>query len=176
LTPKAMMNIASISKTFAAAEVLHLAASGKLDLDAPVSRYVKHRLANSGFTVRQALGMLSGLPDFRDPDRERLFHDLLGACGRHWTPLDTLAYAKGHVSAPGTGPTYSNPNFLLLGMLIEQVTGSPLAEAYRAYLFEPAGLERVAVQDTERPMPPLAVPPKHLHIGRQMVICRADPH
>ena len=68
------------------------------------------------------------------------------------------------MSAPGTGPTYSNPNFLLLGMLIEQVTGSPLAEAYRADLFEPAGLERVAVQDTERPMPPLAVPPKHLHI------------
>jgi CubicO group peptidase (beta-lactamase class C family) len=92
LTPKAMMNIASIPKAFAAVEVLHLAASGKLDLDAPVSRYVKHRLANSGFALRQALGMLSGLPDFRDPDRERLsttYWVPAADTGRRWTRWPT---------------------------------------------------------------------------------------
>jgi CubicO group peptidase (beta-lactamase class C family) len=165
LTPTAMMNLASISKTFAAAEVLHLAAAGKVDLDAPLSKYVQHRLTSGNFTVRQALGMRSGLPDFGDADSTALLHDLLANCGRHWKPLDTLAYAKGQPSAPGTHVTYSSPNYLLLAVLIEKLTGGPLAAAYHADLIRPAGLDRIAVQDSDRPTPPLAVPPKRLHIG-----------
>src|SRR6266508_6296835 len=61
LVPEAMMGIASISKTFTAAEVLHLAATGRVDLNAPLSNYVKHPLTGNGATVREALGMQSGI-------------------------------------------------------------------------------------------------------------------
>lgn len=63
LVPTSVMCVASISKTFTAAEVLHLAAEGKVDLDRPMSRYVSDRLTSNGATVRQALGMISGLLD-----------------------------------------------------------------------------------------------------------------
>jgi D-alanyl-D-alanine carboxypeptidase len=165
LEPTAMMNIASISKTFAAAEVLHLAAAGKVDLDAPLSRYVAHRLTSSQFTVRQALSMRSGLPDFSDADISALRRDVLANCRRHWTVQETLAYAKGQASPPGSQVAYSSPNYLLLGLLIEKVTGRPLAVAYHADLIKPAGLVRIAVQDSDRPTAPLAAPPRRLHTG-----------
>src|SRR5438045_923511 len=57
LRPNAMMLIASITKTFLAAEVLHLVESGRVDLDRPLARYVDHPLARNGATVRQALSM-----------------------------------------------------------------------------------------------------------------------
>jgi hypothetical protein len=87
----------------------------------------RHARSTADFTVRQALGMRSGLPDFGDADSTALLHDLLANCGRHWKPLDTLAYAKGPPSAPGTHVTYSSPNYLLLAVLIEKLTGGPLA-------------------------------------------------
>jgi D-alanyl-D-alanine carboxypeptidase len=55
-------------------------------------------------------------------------------------------------------PVYANTNYLLLGMLVEKLTGVPLAQVERADLFTPAGLSRVAAQDAERPTPPLAAP------------------
>lgn len=59
----ALMAIGSVSKTFTAAEVLHLAAVGKVDLDAPMSRYVQSPLVLNQATVRQAVGMLAGVDD-----------------------------------------------------------------------------------------------------------------
>jgi D-alanyl-D-alanine carboxypeptidase len=164
LSPHAMMAIGSISKTFTAAEVLHLAAAGKIDLDAPLSKYVQHRLTSNGATVRQALTMTSGLPDDTELDA-RLLGPLFANPGRHWTPQETLALLNGEPSRPGGRPDYSSANYLLLGMLIEQVRGRPLAEVLRADLLGPAGLDRVAVQDSERPTPPLAAPPRRLRLG-----------
>jgi D-alanyl-D-alanine carboxypeptidase len=164
LVPEAMMGIASISKTFTAAEVLHLAATGRVDLDAPMSNYVEHRLTSRGATVREALGMRSGIR-FHEPDLQAMLGAVFAAPGRHWTPQDSLAYQKGTPSAPGGDPAYSDANYWLLGLLVEQVTGQSLAQALRADLLDPAGLDRVAVQDTEQPTPPIGAPPSHLGLG-----------
>jgi D-alanyl-D-alanine carboxypeptidase len=164
LVPEAMMGIASISKTFTAAEVLHLAAAGRVDLDAPMSNYVEHRLTSNGATVRETLGMRSGIR-FHEPDTLALLGAVFAAPGRHWTPQDSLTYQKGKPSAPGGAPAYSDANYWLLGLLVEKVTGRSLAEALRADLLDPAGLDRVAVQDAERPTPPLGAPPSQLRLG-----------
>jgi CubicO group peptidase (beta-lactamase class C family) len=165
LSPHAVMAIGSISKTFTAAEVLHLAAAGKIDLDAPLSKYVQHRLTSNGATVRQALNMTSGLP-FDDQRADTLTRAMAHDPGRHWSPRQLVdSLAAGTPSRPGGDPAYSSANYLLLGMLIEHVTQQPLAAALHADLFSPAGLDRVAVQDSERPSPPLATPPTHLGLG-----------
>jgi D-alanyl-D-alanine carboxypeptidase len=78
---------------------------------------------------------------------------------------DGLGSATAGSSSVGVPTARSLNHVRKVASSVSTVTGSPLAEAYRTDLFEPAGLERIAVQDTERPVPPLAVPPKHLHIG-----------
>jgi D-alanyl-D-alanine carboxypeptidase len=164
LVPNAMMGIASITKTFTAAEVLHLATAGRVDLHAPMSRYVEHRLTGNGATVRETLGMQSGIR-FHERDHLALLGAVMSAPARRWTPQDALAYQRATPSTPGGGPAYSDANYWLLGLLVEKVTRRSLAEALRADLLDPAGLDRVAVQDAEQPTPPLGAPPSRLRLG-----------
>jgi CubicO group peptidase (beta-lactamase class C family) len=159
LTPDAMMAIDSITKTFVAAEVMRLAERGKVNLDVPLSSYVRHPLTANGATVRQVLSMRSGLTD----PPYAVFEAMVGAQastpGRHWTAVQTLAYLRPRSSAPGVSPVYASTNYVLLGLLIERLTGRSVAQVERADLFGPAGLARIAAQDAERPAPPLAAPP-----------------
>lgn len=160
LTPDAMMAIDSITKTFVAAEVMRLAQQGKVILDAPLSTYIRHALTANGATVRQALSMRSGLTDPPGTALDALVRAQASAPRKRWTPVENLAFLKPRSSPPGAAPVYANTNYLLLGMLIERVTGKTMARAERDDLFTPAGLSRIAAQDAERPTPPLAVPPR----------------
>ena len=164
LVPEAMMGIASISKTFTAAEVLHLAAAGRVDLDAPMSNYVEHRLTSNGATVRETLGMRSGIR-FHEPDTMAMLGAVFAAPGSALDAARLAGVSEGTPSAPGGGPAYSDANYWLLGLLVENVTGRSLAQALRADLLDPAGLHRVAVQDAEQPTPPLGAPPSRLRLG-----------
>jgi D-alanyl-D-alanine carboxypeptidase len=164
LTPNAMMAVDSITKTFIAAEVMRLAAAGKVDLDASLSTYLPQSLTARGATVRQTLSMRSGLAD----PPAAVFESLAGAQAatpaKHWTAQQTLAYLKPASAAPGGVPVYANSNYLLLGLLIEKVTGRTVAQVERTDVFTPAGLSRIAAQDGERPTAPLAAPPRTLHL------------
>jgi D-alanyl-D-alanine carboxypeptidase len=171
LTPDAMMGIADITKTFLAAEVMHLAAAGRVDLNAPLSKYIDHPLALTGATVRQALGMRSGLAEFGDAyDRA-----VRAGPGRHWTPTEALSYQPGPAFPPGVRSVYSKANYLLLGLLVEAVSRRSLAQALRADLIAPSNLNRVAVQAAERPTPPLGAPTSSTPWDHPMAICRAAP-
>ena len=150
------MAIASITKTFVAAEVLRLARAGTVELDKPLSTYVKHKLTANGATVRQHLAMRAGLPDFLPGDYQALEKEFAEAPSRHWTPAQVLAHHSAALGGPGSPFAYSNPSYLLLGMLVESVTKQPLAAVLRRDLVTPARLARVAVQDRERPPPPVA--------------------
>lgn len=157
LRPETDLAIASITKTFTAAEVMHLVATGQVKLDNPMSAYVKHPLTANGATVRETLSMRSGLSD---PAEGTLDKPFLAQPHRHWTMTETLSYTPKSSRAPGGMSEYANTNFLLLGLLIEAVSHKSAVAAIRADLIDPAGLTRTAVQDTERPVPPFAVP-KH---------------
>jgi D-alanyl-D-alanine carboxypeptidase len=176
LRPDSMMSIASITKTFTAAEVMMLAVRGKVNLDAPMSTYVRHPLTANGATVRQALSMLGGLTD---PPRA-VFRAMIAAQaatpGKHWTARETLDYLKPRSSAPGAALVYADTSYLLLGLLIEKVTGMTVAQAERADLFIPAGLKRVAAQDAERPTPPLAAPARAVNAADGYVPSRLLAH
>jgi D-alanyl-D-alanine carboxypeptidase len=152
LVPEAMMGIASISKTFTAAEVLHLVASGRVDLDAPMSRYVKHRLTSNGATVRETLGMRSGIR-FHERDLQAMLGAVFAAPGRHWTPQDSLAYQKGKPAAPGGAPAYRDANYWLLGLLVEKVEapGGDISEVVVDHRSRTGG--EGGVDDIDEPSP-----------------------
>ena len=158
LVPQAMMAVDSITKTFVAAEVMRLFAAGKVDVDAPMSRYVRHRLTANGATVRQFLSMRSGVTD----PPEQVFGALVRARTAHpdqrWPTRRILAFLHPGAGPPSGRPAYANSNYLLLGLLIEKVTGRPVGAVARTDLFGPARLERIVAQDRQRPTPPLARP------------------
>ncbi|TCO51878.1 CubicO group peptidase (beta-lactamase class C family) [Kribbella antiqua] len=155
LTPTTSLGVASITKTFVAAEVMLLAKDQKIDLDAPIASYLKNKLTANNATVRQHLAMLSGVPNYLPDDYGRMDKVIKAAPGKHWTPEQALSYDTASVGQPGTY-NYSNPSYVLLGMVIEKATGQPLATVLRRDLATPAGLERAAFQDGEKPEPPVA--------------------
>ena len=154
LDRSAMFAIASITKTFTAAEVMLLAERGQVDLDAPLSSYVDLPVTDLGPTVRDALGMRSGIPDLFS---DRLERDLLRRPDRHVTTAEMLAVVPNEPGRPNVRTVYSNTNYLLLGQLIEKVTGEPFAQALLHNLLGSLQLERrTVVQDLVKPRMPVA--------------------
>jgi D-alanyl-D-alanine carboxypeptidase len=157
LRPDTSMAVASITKTFIASEVMLLASQGRLNLELPLSRYVPNRLTANDATVRQHLSMTAAVPDYQPADYARMDRAAAAAPGRHWTLAQSLDFVKGALGEPGRAYSYSNVSYVLLGMLIEKLTGQPLATALRRDLATPAGLQHAAFQDGEKPQPPAAV-------------------
>jgi CubicO group peptidase (beta-lactamase class C family) len=156
LVPTTTMGVASITKTFVASEVMLLAKAKKVDLDAPLSTYLKHKLTANSATVRQHLSMTSGVQDYRPEDYLRLDKAIEAAPSKHWTAEQALSYDTAAVGAANSPYNYSNPSYVLLGMMIEKVTGQPLATVLRRDLATPAGLQHAAFQDAEKPQAPAA--------------------
>jgi D-alanyl-D-alanine carboxypeptidase len=150
------MGVASITKTFVAAEVMLLAKAGQVDLDAPISTYVNNKLTANNATVRHHLAMLSGVPNYLPADYGWMDTAIKAAPAKHWTAEQALSYYTAPIGQPGSAYNYSNPSYVVLGQLIEKVTGQPLASVLRKQLATPAGLQRAAFQDGEKPQPPLA--------------------
>jgi D-alanyl-D-alanine carboxypeptidase len=148
--------IGSTTKTFVAAEILKLAAEGKVDLDAPVTDYVDLPFDTSGATIRQLATMKSGFPAVDDGvQADRIAKDLQHV----WTSQEMLELDKGapRIGTLGGPGKYNGYNYHVLGLVIEKVTGKPLAAALRDDLLAPAGLERIWMQPDEKPMAPLTV-------------------
>ncbi len=140
LTSRHLSWIGSVTKTFVSETVLRLAESNKLGLDDTLAKYVASFPGASGITLRQMLSHQSGIYNYTD---DTDFQNALSRNpGRVWKPEELVAYAAAHPPdfAPGQGWAYSNTNYVLLAMIVQQVTGGPLAAALRAQAFVSAGL------------------------------------
>jgi len=153
--------ISSGTKMFTAVTVLKLAEQGKLNLDDPISQYLPADLIarllvldgesyGETITVRQLLNHTSGLGDFSngaDKDDNGLpdFKDLvLNEPDTIWNPDAVLEWAIENAppaAVPGEGFLYSDTNFQLLGLVIENASDMALHDAYRTLIFEPVGME-----------------------------------
>lgn len=156
LSTATYFRIASNTKTMTAAIVLQLAQEGKLKLDDPVSKYVARVPDGDRITIAQLLEMRSGLYNYTDSPvlSEAVDRDQ----GKPWTPdqLLTIAFAHPANFAPGASYEYSNTNYALLGLIIEQLDGKPLAQSMQDRLFGPLGLRHTvlpASTDTAIPDP-----------------------
>jgi D-alanyl-D-alanine carboxypeptidase len=155
VTEETAFAVASISKTFLAALILTLVEDGKLGLEASVRTYLPSLPIDDAITVRQLLDHTSGLHDFFDA--LDIDDALLVDRVRVWTAQDALGYVGKPYFEPGRGWHYSNTNYLILGLLAEEIGGEPLADQLRARFFVPLGLDRTYYQGVENPRGPLAL-------------------
>jgi D-alanyl-D-alanine carboxypeptidase len=135
LTPDTRLLTASSGKTVTAAQVLRLADEGKLGLDDPATEHFPPDIAfydANGATIRDVLGMRSGIPD--PPGYEALVDS-------GTTTAELLEKIPGPLFPAGSRIAYANINYVLLGMIIEQVTARPLWEALRSGVLDRPGLE-----------------------------------
>jgi D-alanyl-D-alanine carboxypeptidase len=138
------VRIGSNTKTFTATVVLQLVGEGKIDLDAPIEQYLPNLVRGDGIdghkiTVRQLLQHTSGLPDY-DVD---VTDDYVATKQHtHYEPRDLLDLGLSHkaVFAPGTGWSYSNTNYVVLGLLIQKITGRPVGEEITNRVIDRIGL------------------------------------
>ncbi|MFF3016663.1 serine hydrolase domain-containing protein [Streptomyces sp. NPDC057939] len=130
----------SVTKTFTVTAVLQLVDRGEVGLDDPISRYVTGVPGGDTITVRQLADMRSGLFDYtRD---EKFLAGLRADPHRAYTPRQVLDVAFAHPPgfAPGAKWDYSNTNTILLGLLVEKVSGQRLGDFLRDRVFAPLRL------------------------------------
>lgn len=171
--------IYSVTKTFTALLVLQLVDEGTLTLDAPITTWLHNPAADripniDQVTSRQLLTHTSGIYDYFAEDSPFWQDAYLGedADWTHvWAPDDLLAYAAlGEHDPdfpPGMGVHYSNTGYILLGLLIEAVTGQPYATVLQERILDPLGMNATVYAATE-PMPAGVVPGYHL-FGQDLV-------
>ncbi|MFN8075075.1 MAG: serine hydrolase domain-containing protein [Kineosporiaceae bacterium] len=138
--PQAQSRVGSITKSFVATVALQLVGEGRLRLDTPIGDLVPGVPNADTITLRMLMNHTSGLFNYTEDDPFVL--TLLTDPTRHWTPAELLAVAASHepLFAPGTDWHYSNTNFVVVGMILEKVTGKPLETLIADRIVTPLGL------------------------------------
>ncbi|MFC7535253.1 serine hydrolase domain-containing protein [Actinoplanes sp. GCM10030250] len=152
--------IGSVSKTFLSTVILQLAAERRLGLDDPVERWLPGTVpSGDGITLRQLLNHTSGLYNYTDA-LDLSPEGWLPQRFRSWHPAELVAEATAHppLFAPGTDWSYSNTNYVLLGMVVEAVAGHTYADEIRRRIIRPLGLRQ-----TESPGDRARITGPHAH-------------
>jgi CubicO group peptidase (beta-lactamase class C family) len=137
-TPDTKFRLGSVTKQFTAALVLQLVEQGKVDLNAPLTRYLPDYPAKNGdrITVHQLLNHTSGIPGYTELPQFRewaLVPSTPAAFVAKFSKLELLFQ-------PGTKYSYSNSAFFVAGYLVEKITGKSYADVLRERIFEPLGM------------------------------------
>ncbi len=136
-TPATRFRLASITKQFTAASILLLEERGKLKLDDPIGNYLPDvPAAWEKITFFHLLTHTSGIGDLNS------FPELAPVKLVHSTPESLVGKIRDKplLFAPGAGYRYSNPGYILLGYLLERITGESYATFVRKNLFDPLGM------------------------------------
>jgi D-alanyl-D-alanine carboxypeptidase len=150
LTPADHFRVGSNTKTFVVSVILQLIDEKKLSLDDPVSRFPLGVTVPNGdkITVRELCNMRSGLFEaFNTPQ----FALLNMTVPKNFDPRTLVAWAAKQKPyfPPGEGYHYSNTNYLLLGLIIEQITKDSVGDQIRKRLLKPFGLTQTSYPQTE---------------------------
>ena len=148
-------HIGSMNKMFTAVATLQLAQEGKLSLDDPLGKYLPdypNKELASKVTISELLSHTGGTGDFFGPEFDR-----------HRLELKTLEdYVKLYGSRPvrfepGSRFEYSNYGFLLLGNVIEKVSGQSYYDYVQEHIYKPAGMTSTGSEPEGQPVPDLSV-------------------
>ncbi|HTA25865.1 MAG TPA: serine hydrolase [Terriglobales bacterium] len=133
MTVDTVFDIASLTKVVATTvAVMQLVEKGDIRVNEPVAKYLPEFAQNSkeDVTIRQLLTHFSGLAEDLD-------------LAQPWQGRDTalqMAYAEKPMDPPGSRFLYSDVNFIVLGALVERVSGMPLDQYCRQHIFTPLGM------------------------------------
>ena len=137
--PDTKFRLGSITKQFTAALVLQMVEQGKMDLNAPISRYLPNYPAATGdrIIMHQLLNHTSGIPGYTELPQ-------FGAIMREpRRPEEFLSFFSGLelLFEPGTKFSYNNSGFFILGAILEKLTGQTYEQLLRERIFDPAGMK-----------------------------------
>lgn len=157
--PAGSFRIASVTKTFTATVVLQLVGEGVLSLDDQVERWLPGMVpGGEGISLLQLLNHTSGLYNYTSdlPDDAGIVRDRFV----HWDPARAITIATAHdpLFEPGANWSYSNTNYILLGLVIEAATGRSYGTELENRILNPLGLQQTSVPGDE-----VALPEPHAH-------------
>jgi D-alanyl-D-alanine carboxypeptidase len=155
LKPTDRFRIGNLTNLLMAVMCLQLAEEGLIDLDLPIDTYLPPEVSD-GFptsdriSTRQLLSHRSGLADFNTDEFQQAVR---ATPDRDWTAQEVLEYAYDLNPTTVRGAfSYANTNYLLVQLIIENITGKPLAEVLRQRIQTPAGLTNTFLELRE-PIP-----------------------
>jgi D-alanyl-D-alanine carboxypeptidase len=152
-----LFGIGSVTKSYIAALLLKYSENGLLDLDNSIGRWLQDlQYIDSTATVRQLLNHTSGIHNYMaHPD---YITAMMDSPERLWSREDLLnSFVHVPVGRPGASWSYSATNYLLAGMIAEEVSGNPVAKEIREHLLEPLDLKNTYLYpDEELPIERMA--------------------
>lgn len=147
------VRIGSVTKPFVAVVLLQLAEEGVLDLDDRMAEWVSQEVSENitngdEITLRQLMNMTSGVFDYTGSNR--YYAEVERNPDRIWAPAETVSFAFGRNAsfAPGESYEYSNTNYILLQLVIENATGRSLGEVLKTRIFDPLGMTETRLEDS----------------------------
>ncbi len=141
LAPTDVLRVGSITKTFVSAAVLQLVTAGTVSLKDSLEKWLPGFPNGAGITLTELLNHTSGIFDYtQDATWQQTVSSTPGTV---WTPAQLVTIAASHPPsfAPGQGWGYSNTDYILLGQLLEKVTGKPAGSVLHQDGIDPAALE-----------------------------------
>lgn len=132
--------VGSISKTFIAAAIMQLDDEGALSVDDRLSTWLPDYPRAADMSLRQLLAHTAGV--FNYFEHSSYSRKVFNTMKTHlWTPGEILTqFVSAPYFAPGAGFRYSNTGFILLGLVIQEVTGKALDDVLRERFFTPLGM------------------------------------
>ena len=149
ITERHRFQVGSVTKTMVATVVLQLVEDGELDPTDSVASWLPGLVPRGDrITIEQLLSHRSGLYNFTDSPDFRWTGE--------WEPVEIvrLATSEEPVFAPDTRSGYSNTNYILLGLIVEQVTGKDLADVMQEQVFDPTGMTDTSLDPDRVTDPP----------------------
>ncbi|MGQ1785423.1 serine hydrolase domain-containing protein [Saccharicrinis sp. GN24d3] len=164
--------LASIGKTFTATVILQLTEEGKLKLDDTIGQYLScevmeglHMLNDTDYsneiTVRHLLQHTSGLPDYFEGKTKdgspNMMEMLLVEPEKLWEPNELIVFSKHKMAPnfkPGTDYRYTDTEYILLGLIIEKLSGRALCDVFEERFFKPLQMHHTYMNLRSKPLKP----------------------
>ena len=145
MQPDRMFRVGSVSTALRAAVLFEAVDAGRLSLADPIGNYVDG-VTNPDATIEQVLSHDAGLADWDALGDSGIRGLLVADLERDWAPTEIVEEVKAlpAVSEPGSGFSYSNPGYQMLGAVVEQVNGEPFAASLRRVLADGSGLDDIS--------------------------------
>lgn len=159
VTPETPFGIGSIGKSITAMTVLQLVEKGKIDLDAPIQRYLPTKYKGAEFlTIQQLLNQTSGFSQIST------FSNTLSSINERYQDAiekNALSYAEKFLKQANKAEhpySYSNANYVLLGYIVQRVTGQSYGDYVKEHIFSPLSMHDSYVTLDEAAAHGLATP------------------
>ncbi len=157
MDPAYRTRIGSVTKTFTGTVILQLVDEGKIGLDDTLDKYRPYIPNADKITIKQLLNMTSGIYNYLEIDRigKAIFADRF----KEWDPKELVnaAIEEKPYFEPGAGFHYSNTNTVILGMIIEQITGNAVGDEINTRIIKKLGLKDTIFPTTSE------IPGNHIH-------------